>query len=479
MAGPPYVELRRVASREELDGLLEVLFAQSEADDDGDAPGRPPAKAKIYTASKGEHVDEAKRRSLAMTGRQDGVFDAVEALLLPRLGGSGARWRLLRGHYDVLSYDAGDFFLRHRDFAPTSAAGVQQYSALLCLQGGCEGGRTALWTDGRVVESDASCVAGDALLFRADVEHEGQVVLRGRKVVLRVDLLRAESHPALPYFEARDRFRLASGGATPEHSLASEELATAYAAGSRSFPSASVEDLVRILDFYGCLEVTLDDRPEVERLLFEGFAVAAGEEPTADVARLWSAAWRPNCCCLLLLFAYHQSRESFRAAPWQPVGVLAFHADGTPALHEGFDGARRALAGLDDAEVAARVFGQEEAPGGMARALSLWACETELALPKDRSRQAATLSNAPRRLASEEERRVWKLCCEELLPRAVIAARAKVPLGAPEAEARQDVSSEEEYCNDGDSVRTRYYRTTALHPAWCLLRRDSGAPSST
>ena len=474
MAGPAYEELRGVAGPEELTRLHEALF--------GDGDGlEEPAKAKIYVASKGEHVDEAKRRSLALTGRRECVFDAVEDILLPRLSEEprGARWRLLRGHYDVLRYEAGDFFLRHRDFSPTSAACVQQYSGLICLEGGCDGGRTALWTDGRVVESDASCVAGDALLFRTDVEHEGRVVLRGRKVVLRVDLLRARAPPPLPYFEARERFSLTSGAASPGRSPADEALAAAYAAGARAFPSATTEELVEVLDFCGCMEVSLDDRPEVPRLLFEGFAVVAGDGREADVARLWSASWRPNCCCLLLLFAYHQNRTSFRAAPWHPLGVLGFYADGTPALHEGFDGARRALEGLGDAEVAARIFGRAEAPADMAQALSLWACEADLALPKARSGPSPTLSDSPRRLASESERRAWKMCCEELLPRALAVTREKLPLGAPEAEARQDVSSEEEYCNDGDSVRTRYYRTTALHPAWCLLRRDGRVSSRT
>lgn len=471
---PAFLEVRGAAA---FLPLLRAIVCES----CGSYSALPVERARVYSSSRGEHVDEERRQCLKVTARTASVFDLLEATFVSQLPVpvGGARWQLLRGHYDVLVYGPGDFFLRHRDFAPVSSALIQHYAALLCLEADCEGGRTALWpksSEGQPEESDASCTPGDALLIRVDVEHEGRRVISGRKVVLRLDLLLSlpGSAAELPFVSALRRFCALGGSAA--NGVEPPGAVLGYIEGARVFDCDTTE-LATALDYYGCDEAVLEDSAQFARLALEGEAlVAAGSRSAGrDARRLWSAAWRPGCCGLLFLLAFKRETVDGMESSWNPLGSLAFFADGSPAHVHGFSAARR-LMGVGEGAVmqaagarraaAALVFGGEEDPVRMASELVLWASSAELQREPGQARARPARGCA----AADEVYDAWRLLVLGRLEALLATAAAMVDLERREAMASWGHRTEQEYCNDGDYELTHVYETTALHEVWCLCR---------
>lgn len=345
------------------------------------------------------------------------------------------------------------------------------------------------------MESDASCTTGDALVFRADLEHEGGRVIAGRKLILRADLLRLPASQAppstLPYFQARESFlELSQASPACEEGSSQEEAAAAlaYAAGSL-FQPEETSALKHILDYYGCREASLSDEQEWRRLVERGIAIAAQPQKNEDVERIWEAGHRSGCCSLLLLFAYTQSQPGARR--WLEAGVWAFFSDGTPAKLEGLvdqqqrllGGGERSLELLSAAElegVAQMVFGEGREPRAMASNLALWLCEAllgcqHLGSAGPEATKRGWPSHLERGLEGDDRRTPWRLAVEARLEEAIEACRSKLQMAEDPDASVITVSEEEEYCNDGDYITTSHYCTTEMRGAWCLLR----APSST
>lgn len=81
-------------------------------------------------------------------------------------------------------YDPGQYFRRHLDGAYSRSARERSlYSVLIYLNGDFEGGETAF--GGLKVTPRP----GMLLAFRHRIRHEGRAVVRGRKYVLRTDLM--------------------------------------------------------------------------------------------------------------------------------------------------------------------------------------------------------------------------------------------------------------------------------------------------
>jgi prolyl 4-hydroxylase len=84
-------------------------------------------------------------------------------------------------------YDPGQRFAPHTDGYFERDSGERSYYTLLVyLNGGYEGGETDVWGERPVRVVPA---AGLALFFRHHLEHEGRALVRGRKYVLRTDVM--------------------------------------------------------------------------------------------------------------------------------------------------------------------------------------------------------------------------------------------------------------------------------------------------
>ncbi len=127
--------------------------------------------------------------------------EALAARLWPRLQpfapspvegcevlGLNERWRFYR-------YDVGQTFAAHYDGAFRRANGEHsQVTFMIYLNDGFEGGATKFDLRYPFGELSIEPRAGMALLFLHHLRHEGAPVERGRKYVLRTDIMYARPH---------------------------------------------------------------------------------------------------------------------------------------------------------------------------------------------------------------------------------------------------------------------------------------------
>jgi predicted 2-oxoglutarate/Fe(II)-dependent dioxygenase YbiX len=94
-------------------------------------------------------------------------------------------------HGDVLLYEEGDFFRRHRDTVPHHPSGPQTrtlHSLLIGLIDTKEGGETEVMElDGSIKTYTQSCRRGQYVLFPSERLHSGLEVIKGNKLVLKLD----------------------------------------------------------------------------------------------------------------------------------------------------------------------------------------------------------------------------------------------------------------------------------------------------
>ncbi|PHS06077.1 MAG: hypothetical protein COA78_14680 [Blastopirellula sp.] len=92
-------------------------------------------------------------------------------------------------------YDPGQQFNWHQDFSYERENGEQSfYTLLIYLNGEFEGGATSFedsYSDESFAEFSVEPKAGMALFFEHPLHHKGEPVIRGRKYILRTDVMYA------------------------------------------------------------------------------------------------------------------------------------------------------------------------------------------------------------------------------------------------------------------------------------------------
>jgi 2OG-Fe(II) oxygenase superfamily len=413
--------------------------------------------ARVYSQTRGEHVDPDRRSAEVHTGRAEGVFAAVRATLLPLLREvKPGSWTVLSNHYDLLRYGEGDFFRKHVDFTPTLTAYSTHFVVLLCLRGRCAGGETRVWlSEEESVLSTATVTKGDFLVFRGDLPHEGEPVLGGQKVVARFDLLFSPSLSSdLPFFRARQRFVSMGGMASDDVSagLSSEEteLLERYASG-KIISSQNTQELRTLLDYVGCPEARALGADSFDRFARDGFVV---ETDSNARNAFWEAGLRKGMCALLVVMgSRYQEMEGESHGHRSVTGVAACFRDGTPAFLSGFQRCRRRLGcggteTLLELPLSARGKARAEIfgpgifePRSMARDMVLWVAATEMQRDPediacclgpcmqdgDDDSEAGNKASVPLDAAAEDDYAVWMEAVRPLLSRILQAAEMRAP----------------------------------------------------
>eukprot|EP01040_Poterioochromonas_malhamensis_P009504 gene9504-10320_t len=109
----------------------------------------------------------------------------------------GVRATGLNERLRFLRYDPGDYFAPHLDGSftypsdhPTKARQTSFITCQLYLNDGFEGGATRFFTDwGESRGYDVVPKAGSVLLFEHAMNHEGSLLVRGRKYAMRTDVM--------------------------------------------------------------------------------------------------------------------------------------------------------------------------------------------------------------------------------------------------------------------------------------------------
>lgn len=149
------------------------------------------SESRIYlTEDQSLRVDPELRSSKYKTIENKELFDIVEKYLeLINEKDKYYNFTLVRNNLTVIEYKEGDFFKDHSDFLSYTSNVITEFTMILCLDGDCEGGETALHiNDNFTYKSEKSKTTGCSLIFRKDLHHEGCKVLKGHKKILTLNI---------------------------------------------------------------------------------------------------------------------------------------------------------------------------------------------------------------------------------------------------------------------------------------------------
>lgn len=155
--------------------------------------------SQLYSSSRSEKfVDEDLRQSFFQLFQGDvakPLFDHLQEVV-QHLSETDESYSYSLRTNDVthIRYEKGGFFKRHRDFLSTTSNLIEEFTLLLCvtpddLSKETKGGDTTIHGYGDSgSKSFDTHTPGSLLLFRKDMEHEGNEVLHGEKHILTANL---------------------------------------------------------------------------------------------------------------------------------------------------------------------------------------------------------------------------------------------------------------------------------------------------
>jgi hypothetical protein len=155
-------------------------------------------QSQLYSpATERKYVDTEQRVSEFRAIVSKELFEHAEALVAALNADHGAaaglHFSLVRNDVTEIRYRRGGFFKRHQDFLSVQGNVVQEHTMLACvtpdaLAADVRGGRTILHTLGGSHASRATTTPGSCLVFRKDLEHEGEMLEAGEKHLLSLNL---------------------------------------------------------------------------------------------------------------------------------------------------------------------------------------------------------------------------------------------------------------------------------------------------
>ena len=115
-------------------------------------------------------------------------------LCTPFCAPQGIRFSLVRSDVTEISYQPGGFFKRHQDFLSVQGNVVEEHTMLVCVTAAeaavrTRGGATIIHQLGKSHKLAGTTIPGHAVVFRKDLEHEGELLGAGEKRIVSLNLL--------------------------------------------------------------------------------------------------------------------------------------------------------------------------------------------------------------------------------------------------------------------------------------------------
>ena len=106
----------------------------------------------------------------------------------------GIRCSLVRSDVTEITYQPGGFFKRHQDFLSVQGNVVEEHTMLVCVTAAeaavrTRGGATIIHQLGKSHKIAGITIPGHAVVFRKDLEHEGELLGAGEKRIVSLNLL--------------------------------------------------------------------------------------------------------------------------------------------------------------------------------------------------------------------------------------------------------------------------------------------------
>ena len=152
---------------------------------------QPFEASQLYNSGeKRKFEDPSLRRSEFRAIVDPDLFDLADHVV-QSLSDDVISFSLVRNDCTHIRYREGGFFKRHQDFLSLNSNCIEEYTLILCVTPNdvaelSEGGKTVIHHGpGKLrIAYDATTMPGYALLFRKDLEHEGQMLTKGEKHIL-------------------------------------------------------------------------------------------------------------------------------------------------------------------------------------------------------------------------------------------------------------------------------------------------------
>ena len=117
------------------------------------------------------------------------ILQNVVDLMNVELNKYDTHGKLIWNEIDIIKYEQGGYFNKHRDFVNFISDQMKTYALLICLEGTEEGGETIIHLDQQnYITINESKNAGGCLLFRNELVHEGNIVKQGNKIIIKLDI---------------------------------------------------------------------------------------------------------------------------------------------------------------------------------------------------------------------------------------------------------------------------------------------------
>lgn len=159
-------------------------------------------QSELYSSvSETKFIDTEKRSSKYKLFTSFELFEEMEKIVNVINGEDEVcSFSLVRNDLTLIQYTEGDFFKSHEDYLSFTSNEIEEYTLILCLNSGISrdserwelpiGGETKIEINKFFSHlSRSSITPGSVLLFRKDLVHSGELLIRGFKDILTANLI--------------------------------------------------------------------------------------------------------------------------------------------------------------------------------------------------------------------------------------------------------------------------------------------------
>jgi len=186
---------------------------------------RTPKAATVYSVkTKKDVIKSTKRVSNRISTKDSQITDIINKYLFDVIKTKSRHrkysFTLLDHHYDIVSYEEGGFFKKHRDYQWFYSPGRIQMSCLIGLKDTIKGGGTQIWYPNSYAKFreeknklfNETSKKGGVVIFPSHWFHSGETIIEGEKEILFINL--SFIIPDNYSYNAKDYFRNTYGGNT-------------------------------------------------------------------------------------------------------------------------------------------------------------------------------------------------------------------------------------------------------------------------
>lgn len=150
---------------------------------------KPVEQSKLYSnLTETKYLDPKERNSVYRIFTDKEYFNLVEKYIVQlNTLDDMYSYKLVRSDITHIIYEECGFFKRHEDYLSLTTNCLEEYSMIIYLNSDVVGGETVFHLN-KFMKHVSTPEEGKVVIFRKDIEHEGNVVTSGRKEILTANI---------------------------------------------------------------------------------------------------------------------------------------------------------------------------------------------------------------------------------------------------------------------------------------------------